>query len=192
MKQLVVLVGCGVFLSGLVGCQNAKRGVEVAVDGEFPEVMVGVWEAEVSRYNKWSIKFEPDGSISKIIHAVAGPVDIAEGGVHAEGPEDNTYYVFAMGPCEAEYTPGTRMLKVKIVVDYFIMKLPQGELEGRIEDYFEGPVSDDGRTWRVNSLSYGWLEGAAPPDVNMIEANPDKLTFFKLDVSQIIQEEQVQ
>lgn len=182
MKQLVVLVGCAVFLSGLVGCQD--RGTEVIIegDGEFPEVMVGVWEAEVTKFSKWNIKFEPDGSISEIIHGVADEVNIAEGGVQGEGPEDNTYYVFAMGPCEAEYTPSTRMLKVKIIVDYFIMKLPQGELEGRMEDYFEGPISEDGKTWRVNSLNYTWLEGATPPDTNLIEANPVPLVFTKLDI----------
>lgn len=181
MKQLVVLVGCVVFLSGLVGCQNANRGVEVAVDGEFPAVMVGVWEAEVSRLSKWGIKFEPDGSILKIIHSVAGPVKVEEGGVQEEGPEDS-YYVFAMGPCEAEYTPETRILKVKIIVDYYMIKLPAGELEGRMEDYFSGPVSEDGKTWKVDWRNYGWVEGATPPDPNVIEANPIPLVFTKLDL----------
>jgi hypothetical protein len=76
------------------------------------------------------------------------------------------------------------MIKVKIIVDYFIMKLPAGELEGRIEDYFEGPVSVDGKTWKANWWNFGWLKGATPPDINEIMANPETLVFTKLDLTQ--------
>jgi hypothetical protein len=151
----------------------------------FPESMVGIWEALVNEYDgsKWGIKFEPDGSIKKIIHSVAGPVNVAEGGVNAEGPEDS-FYDFVMGPCEARYIPETGMIKVKIIIDYYIMKLPAGELEGRMEDYFEGPVSEDGKTWKANWRSFGWLKDATPPDINDIIANPEPLVFNKLDLSQ--------
>jgi hypothetical protein len=160
----------------------------------FPEVMVGVWEVMVNEYSgsKWGIKFEPDGSISKIIHHVAGPVRLTEGGVHAEGAEEGTYYFFIMGPCEARYTPETRMLKVKIVVDYFEMKLPAGMLEGRIEDYFWGAVSEDGESWKVEWLNYGWVKGATPPPFDVIEAHPIPLVFTKLDLTQIRQEDDAQ
>jgi len=186
MKQLLVLFGCVVFLLGLAGCQNAGRtdssvGVIIENDGAFPQVMVGVWQAEVSRFSKWGIKFEPDGSILKIVHSLAGPVKLSEGGVYAEGPE-GYYYVFAMGPCEANYIPGTGILKVKIIVDHYEIKLPIDLLEGKIEDYFEGPVSEDGKTWKVNWRNYGWLDGADPPDPVVIEANPIELVFTKIDI----------
>ena len=105
---LVLLVWC---LLVVAGCRSANRDVEVIIenDGAFPQVMVGVWQAEVSRFSKWGIKFEPDGSILKIVHSLAGPVKLSEGGVYAEGPE-GYYYVFAMGPCEANYIPGTGIL----------------------------------------------------------------------------------
>jgi hypothetical protein len=152
----------------------------------FPESMVGVWEVVVNEYDgsKWGIKFEPDGSILKIIHLPAGPVKLSEGGVSSEGPEDS-YYNFVMGPCEARYIPETGMIKVKIIVDYFIFKFPVGELEGRIEDYFEGPVSEDGKTWNVKWWNFGWVKDAAPPDINLTKANPEPLVFTKLDLTQI-------
>jgi hypothetical protein len=132
----------------------------------FPESMVGVWEVVVDEYSgsKWGIKFEPDGSINKITHSVVGPVNVTEGGVDA-GTEE-AYYIFIMGPCEAMYIPETRMIKVEIIVDYFIVKLPAGELEGRMEDYFEGPVSEDGMIWTASWRHFSWLKGAAPPAPN--------------------------
>jgi hypothetical protein len=80
------------------------------------------------------------------------------------------------------------MIKVKIILDYYIMKLPGGELEGRAEDYFDGPVSEDGKTWTVKWREYSWLKGATPPDPNVIEANPTELIFSKLDPAQIKKE----
>jgi hypothetical protein len=150
----------------------------------FPESMVGVWEVVMDKEkgSKWGIKFEPDGSIKKIIHSLAGPVKIADGGVGGTGPDESTYYLFAMGPCESRYMPDKRTIKVKIILDYFIMKSPDGELEGRIEDYFEGPVCEDGKTWNVKWWSFGWLKDAAVPDINLTKANPEPLVFEKVEI----------
>ena len=194
MKQLVVLVGCCVFLLVPAGCQNAGRarkdvdpgtprgGVDVIVEGggEFPEFLVGQWKAD--QYN-WAFKFEPDGSISSIVHNIwALEIDLDEGGFYTEGPDENSYAVFIMGPCEADYNPATRELSVKIIMDRYEIKLPVGSLEGRSEDYFDGPVSKDGMKWNVRWREYGYLEDATPPDVNYIDAHPEPLVFTKLNI----------
>jgi len=179
MKKIFALLNCSFIVLALAGCNNLTDQSQEKV---FPEVMVGVWEVEISQYGKWGIKFEPDGSIRKIIHSLAGPVKLQEGGTYAHSETDDAYYVFVMGTCEADYIPSTGILKVKIIVDHFTMKVPAGELVGRIEDYFEGPISEDGKTWKVNWLNYGWLEGADPPDPEVIEANPIPLVFTKLDI----------
>jgi hypothetical protein len=155
--------------------------------GVFPKSMAGLWEAGVNETtgSKWGIKFEPDGSVKNITHFFAGRIDIAKGGSEGTGPDPGTYYTFAMGPCEARYIPKTRMIKVKIVVDYFIMKLPGNELEGRIEDYFEGPVSKDGKTWNVKWRDFGWIKGATIPNPDVIKANPETLVFKKIDPNQL-------
>jgi hypothetical protein len=183
MKRLIVLAGFAVVLAGLVGCQDGDRVNEANVDVEeqFPEFLAGVWEAEMTD-SKWAFQFEGDGSISKITHVLAGEVDLEEGAVYLEGREPGTYAVFAMGPCEAEYDANTRELSVKIILEHYAMKLPQGTLEGKSHDYFQGPVSEDGKTWNAGWKNYAWLEGAAPPDANEIEANPVPLVFTKLDI----------
>lgn len=199
MKQLVVLVGCCVFLLAVAGCgrQNEKISSQPQLESEtredaFPEVMVGVWEAEVPGGHEWGFKFECDGSISKIVHFFAGEVDLREGGTYLEGPDPGTYAAFVMGPCETEYSEDTRELKVKIILDYYQMIFPQGELEGKSHDYFKGPVSEDGRTWKAEWRSYTWLEDATPPDIDYIDAHPEALVFTKIDLPQIRQEDGVQ
>lgn len=186
MKQTIALICCSAALLALTGCPtvnqpspNGRIADANKPGGQFPEFLVGVWEAEVSEFSRWGFMLERDGSMRRIIHATAGPVKLEEGGVYGQSEKGEAYYYFAMGPCEAQYLPDTRTLKVKIVVDHFTMKLPQGVLEGRVEDYFEGPVSEDGQYWRADWRSYGWLEGGTRPDPNLIDASPTKLIFSK-------------
>ena len=180
MKQLVFLVGFAVVLAGLVGCQDDNKVIGVSVDGNggFPEFLAGTWKADK---HDWQISFEDDGNISSIVHFVwTLPIDINEGGFFVEGPDEGTHALFVMGPCEAEYDGKTRELSVKIILDHYSIKLPHGTLEGKSHDFFEGPVSEDGKTWKAGWKNYGWLEGAAPPDANVIEANPVPLVFTKI------------
>lgn len=170
MKQSIVVIVSLLVLSIFAGCQNTG----------FPKVMVGVWEARVNEWGKWGFKFEPDGSIQKLEHPLFGPVVLSEGYVYMEGPDPNTHAIFQMGPCDANYLPQTKELKVKVVLDYFRMKLPTGVLEGRSDSYFSGPISRNGKTWAVELREYSVLEGAARPDPNIIDANPKKLVFNKL------------
>jgi len=158
----------------------------------FPDFLVGVWEVKTGQYkDKWGFKFEPDGSILKIIYEAEGPVYLAEGESYGDAKSEDAYYFFTMGPCEARYRPETRMLKVKIVMEYMI-KLSIGELEGGMENYFEGPVSEDGKIWKTEWLHYRWLEEAAPPDPNVIKAHSIPLVFTKTDKAQVLEEDDVQ
>jgi hypothetical protein len=199
MRKTILVIGCLLLVIGVVaGCGHKavdtdkpkikdqiskSQRIEEKTEG-FPQIMVGVWEAKVDEYSKWGIKFEPDGSMKKIIHSVAGPVNLEQGGVYAPSIEDpNKVMAFQMGPCNAVYDANTKMLTVTIIVDYYRMEFPQGVLEGNIKDVLAGPISEDGKTWRVKWWDYGRLEGAEVPDVNEITAHPDELTFYKIDLT---------
>jgi hypothetical protein len=175
----------------IVGCQGTRKSSSSTPKSNFPQIMVGVWEADINdnQESKWGIKFEKDGTINKIIHSVAGPIDLREGSVTGEGPDEGMYYYFIMGPCTSEYNPKTKKLAVKIIVDEYLMKLPTGELKGRIEDVLEGTIpAKKGLPWNVEWRAYGYLEGADRPDVNEINAHPEKLTFYKLDLKKLAEE----
>ena len=187
MKQLVVLAGLAVFLLGIAGC-GRQEALHKVWDGEppdeeaLPEFLVGVWEVKTGQYkDKWGIKFEPDGSILKIIYEAKGPVYLAEGESYGEAGDEGAYYLFTVGPCEARYAPETRILKVKIVMEH-MLQLSFGELEGGIEDYFEGTVSEDGKTWEAKWSHYLWFEEEGIPEPNVIEAEPIPLVFTKTDI----------
>ena len=46
----------------------------------------------------------------------------------------------------------------------------------------EYAVSEDGRTWKADWVSCGWLEGSDPPPIDILKANPVPLLFKKIDV----------
>ena len=151
--------------------------------GEFPKSMAGIWEAEIPDV-LWDIKFEPSGSILRIVHAVVGEVDISQGAVEGNIPDKALITSFIWAPASRDMTPMGGLVRVKIVVDYFIINFPAGTIEGRMEDYFEGFVSEDGNRWDTMWYSFGWLKGARPPNIKEIKAHPMPLVFIKLDPTQ--------
>ncbi|MBN1795764.1 MAG: hypothetical protein JW804_03750 [Sedimentisphaerales bacterium] len=188
MKRCIVLeIFVCALLIAFCGCDSKegifKKPVKLTKEG-FPEVMMGVWEADVSNSSKWGIKFESNGSITKIIHSVAGPINIEEGGVSHE-TSDGSYYIFTMGPCDAEYNSKTNILKVKIIIENFVLKIHTGELVGRSEDYIEGLVSEDGKLWKADWVSLGWLEGAEPPPIELLKSHPIPLVFEKVNLDEL-------
>jgi len=171
-------------LPGFFGDQSQRTA--------FPDFLVGVWEVKTGQNkDKLGFKFEPDGSILRIIYAAEGPVYLAEDGSYGEAKSEDAYYFVMMDTCEARYTPETRMLKVRIVMNH-MFKLSTGELEGRVEDYFWGAVSEDGRIWKADWLNYGWLKDAATPSFDLIEVEPKPLVFTKSDRTQVLEEDDVQ
>ena len=148
----------------------------------FPASLVGLWEGELfSPKVIWQFRFEPDGSIKWIHHTLAGAINIEEGGSERINRAVDGYYIFTMGPCEARFIPDTNTLKVKIILDYFLMKVPEGQVEGRQEDYFEGPISQDGLTWDTKWRIFQWVKGRPVPDINYMKENPEPLIFVKTD-----------
>ena len=189
-KTVLVFMVC-LFMLSVIGCQEAvkkekqeKQGqVVVRPGGKFPRFLAGTWQADK---NNWRITFGKDGNISSIVHIVwAEKIDIdqGQGYYYVEGPDPNvsTYAYFTIGPCEGSYDSAARQLKVKIIMNEYEIRLPPGSLKGRSEDYFEGKISKDGKKWYADWRSYGYLEGAALPDINDINANPEKLVFSKID-----------
>jgi hypothetical protein len=176
-----VFFGLLVFFNGCVEQQKSKpQAVTGKADTKFPEFLVGVWQADGTN---WAFKFEPDGKISKLMHIIGAQIDVNEGSSYEEGRE-NSQFLYVLGPCSTNYDPKSRVLKVSIVMDYFLMDMPAGTIEGWSKDFFEGPVSAKDLTWNVKWRSYSALEGESPPDVNFIDANPATLVFRKLDLKE--------
>ena len=72
------------------------------------------------------------------------------------------------------------VLKIKIMLDHYTMKLPNGTLTGKMEDYFEGIIIENSSALQLDWRSYGWLDGASDPPIDVIKANPVKVIFTKI------------
>ncbi len=183
LKKLSVLftISCLFFYSG---CSVSREHAFHERTG-FPQSMIGVWETEKHflTNQKWGIKFEEDGSVKKVIHNLAGPINLSEGGVTLGDPESDDYAVFVMGPCTTKYDTHNKFLEVDIVVDNFVIKKGQIYLEGNVTDRFSGPVPKNGQVWEVERRTFATLDGADPISDEFAESHPDKETFYKTDLS---------
>jgi hypothetical protein len=189
MKNLAVFTGLAVILLALTGCKNPVNTEKAAAGGvigkmadagqPFPEFLVGIWDANDLG---WEFKFELDGRISKLMHT-GTPINVGEGGMYKQFGSGNSI-AYALGPCETKYDPKTRQLSVKIVVDYCRMEVDSSSLEYRSIEYFDGPVSEDGKSWTADWRNLTWMEGAGAPDVNKPEVMT-KLVFTKVDLKKV-------
>ena len=194
MKKLlaVLVVVCAIVN---LGCEPPSAGMQdqPRISGpskpddaaKFPEIMVGVWETKRDRHTgkKWGIRFERDGSVQKIIHYLAGPVNLAEGGALIEGADpEQEYALFVMGPCPSKYDTETGIVEVDIVVESYTIKKPTYTLTGHMTDRFTGVVSKNGKTWTAERRTYAVLDGAKSLSDEFADAHPDTVIFYKQDI----------
>lgn len=188
MKQLAVLAGCAVFLSGLAGCQRPAQttppvsGVEVIVEGggEFPQFLVGTWKADK---HGWEFVFEPDGTISSAV-IDSGFIRVTPGKRVATIPmKEEGKGIYKLGQWTVQYSPDDRELAVEVVVDHFHIDLGPHALEGHSTDWFIGPVSEDSQIWEAQWFNFPKYI-ALTPEPNELSVDPndnprDTLVFRK-------------
>jgi hypothetical protein len=181
----IALATAGAFcLLFLVGCQeSAKKDksnrIVVESGGKFPKFLAGTWKAD--RFI-WQIEFATDGQMLSVVYVTwSEKIDLKQGYIYDEGKEEGDYAYFVLGPCEGTYNPATRELKVKLNMKEYEIRLAGVSLKGRSDDYIEGTISEDGTKWEADWRGYSYLEGAALPDVNYINENPEKIVFSKID-----------
>jgi len=153
MKQLLVLAGCAILLSGLAGCQKADKAVKVIVEegGQFPESLAGTWKADD---HGWEFVFEPDGTISSAV-IDDGMVRVTPGEKVATTPlRDGCKGVYKLGQWTAQYSSKNRELALEVVVDYFHLDMKTFGLKGNITDWLVGPVSADWEMWEAEWFTF--------------------------------------
>ena len=181
MKRMLFITTALFFMSALYGCQPENETLPSGIGSlepkdsgnVFPEFLAGTWEADKAR---WILTFEPDGSISSFRHYVGMDINVSEGGLREEW-RNNIIASYVLKTCEAVYIPETRRLEVTVIIDPFNVSTVNDELIGTFVDYLKGPISKDGKKWKVSWLSYGTIVGAKQPDPNTIK--PKVLTFTK-------------
>ncbi len=182
MKRILLITAVMFFLFGFCGCQPRRETLPPGIESlktkessnSFPDFLVGTWKTDEA---EWMFSFEPDGTISSLRHFLGVDIDVSEGGASEQWRKE-VIAVYFLGPCEAVYTPATRQLDVMIILESFYVNFPNYQIAGNTSDYLKGPISQNGKQWRVNWLSYGVIEGAKKPDPNAIK--PKIITFTKV------------
>jgi len=188
MKQLVMLAGCAVVLSGLAGCQKPAQttppiapapprgGVEVIIEGggEFPQFLVGRWKADDYR---WEFVFEPNGTISSMVLNMGG-VEIIPGQTRTVPTRGGGEAIFEPGLWTVQYSPQNRELTVEIIMDHIHFEMGPQLLEGTRTDMFAGEVSEDGKIWRGDWFNF-------PDYIAHTSTGPKRLTISQEEESYI-------
>jgi hypothetical protein len=190
MNRWQVVLLCSILLWAGAGCVEDGRRNAPPLIADFPQTMVGVWETEESggTPQKWGIKFEEDGSVKKIVHFLAGPVNLSEGGKHIAGETEDDYATFFISPCEVKYDPVTEKLEVDVIVEHYIIQKPEFKLEGEVRSNFRGKVSSNGKVWKAELRTFGRIDGAVNPTEEYIESHPDEATFYKVDLEKELEQ----
>lgn len=184
MKRLSLFVVLVILWGGLTGCRNADKDCEVIIepDGEFPQFLVGRWKADKA---SWELVFGPDGTISSAVINF-GRVTMKPGRTTTIPMKMGGKGVFKPGQWLVSYASDNRELIVTISLKSFYMELGDDVLEGKSTNVFAGPVSEDGKLWHVDWISFPDYIAHTPrhPNFRMTE-DPNygilnTLTFVKM------------
>ena len=155
MKQLVVLLLCGLGVCSIAGCPprvDDLPAVEVVVDGggQFPEDLAGVWKADSGG---WEIVIEPNGMISSAIVGLSR-VRMQPGQVTRVPMKMGGKGVFEAGPWAVHYSHDRRQLTVEIAIANLRVELGGSVVKGRRLELFTGTISPDGKSWWASRFSF--------------------------------------
>jgi hypothetical protein len=181
MKKIILLVTISFIF--FAGCQSSNQNItsnKISVEGggKFPKYLVGTWKSD---RNVWQIEFGKKGEIVSLVYIFWNEkIYLNQGYIYDEGKyEKDAFAYFLLGPCNGTYNPISRKLKVNLNMEEYTISMSAGTIRGHSEDYMEGIVSKGGLTWDAEWREYGYMEKAAPPDVNYINENPEKIIFSK-------------
>lgn len=153
LKKTIIILFLPFIISG---CQEStkkskpvKEPVKVIVVGDqsFPKELAGKWVADKSG---WEFNIEPNGVISKAL---------IDNGMVWIKPADRITTIpmqmggkgtYKLGQWTVQYTPKTHELAVDVVVSYYHLDMGSNALEGNLDDWFVGTVSDDFQTWKAD------------------------------------------
>ncbi|HIJ71953.1 MAG TPA: hypothetical protein HPP87_11415 [Planctomycetes bacterium] len=161
MKRLVFI--SLTFLIVLSACQETGQYVKtpgnlevVVEDGaEFPEFLVGKWEADK---DGWAFIFEPDGKIF-VARISMGRTEIVPGKVKILPTHGGGQATYVPGDWSVIYSPAYRELTVDLVMNFVRVEMGDQALQGKERNIISGTVSEDGKLWRTVVSNFPEYEG---------------------------------
>ena len=161
-SKSVVLAVIGCVLMFLAGCGGS--GGKSAGQGKkgFPPEVAGVWQADDSW---WRIELSKDG---KVVSAVAlmTQSEVRPNKTTKVLMEDGNTSTLEAGNCPVEYNPQTRELTVTITLKAMHIVHFEDRIDGNSTDIFTGRVSENGRNWDADWMTFFDWGPRFPQDKN--------------------------
>ena len=149
---VVLAGGCGESGARLVG----ERKVIL------PPEVVGIWRANDS---PWVIELSPDGKVVKALVPMTES-EIRPNQTTKVKMADGSTSTLKAGDCPVEYNLQTRELTVTIELKAFHVRYYEERIDGNSTDMFIGQVSQDGRTWYADWMTFFDYGPRFPQDKN--------------------------
>ena len=148
MRQMKIIAACACILIWLAGgCAQPERQT-------LPSFIAGTWQ---ERNSVWRMAIEPDGTVSLVNHPFI-PGDFRPHKTTRQEMKDGKFSTYTGGDFTAGYDPNTRELSVFIETRKLHLEIMGSQINGKTQDRFIGPVSEDGKVWRCgwyNIFDYG-------------------------------------
>lgn len=178
MIRTEILIGIVILLLSVTGCQEVEKQdavkydmipgkMEVIVegDGAFPDFLVGNWKGNK---NEWAIVFASDGSLTKVRIAL-GRTILRPGQKTVLPTRGGGKAVYIPGNWTVAYTPETRELIVRIIVNYIRIEMGPKALIGKQEYTLEGTVNEDGNVWETAVSDF--------PEFELLPNRPEDMPY---------------
>jgi len=150
MKKHILLVVLS--LTALCGCQQF-------VTWKTNHSIAGVWKSEGAL--PWKFVFAKNGAIKEVFRNDGLRMDISAGGSGSETSDKQVLASYVYGPCVWSYDPKTNILRATVTIEDFYVKAGDAELNCKLIDEFEGPLSGDDRTWNASwTTTTKWHDNA--------------------------------
>ncbi len=122
----------------------------IAVDGEFPDYMVGRWVADE---DGWQFIIDPNGRIT-YARISMGRVWLKPGKTTDVPMKEGGQGLFQPGTWHLHFDKESRVLTIGITLKNLAINVPDNRLKGSSRDTFVGVVAEDNRTWEATWTSF--------------------------------------
>ncbi|MBP8605169.1 MAG: hypothetical protein KBI46_04925 [Phycisphaerae bacterium] len=145
------------FMFTLSGCGQPHKGVKIIVEGggKFPAELAGKW---VCPEQGWTIELDKNGYIPFMIIPM-GRTEMHPGKETSfEIPKYQGKAIYRPGLWTVSWSPATRELGITVELAYFYHDVGNHAVEGSTTDYLIGKVSEDGKTWKPDLQTMGFVD----------------------------------
>ena len=147
-KFKIIIISCLL----LSGCQPSNARNNKIDYGP----IAGMWKAGGSHK---AIEIDSQGNLVSLTNTAGLKILVSEGGVSKLARDGEATLNMILGDTLVEYDADSRILRVTINFDDYLIEVPGNRLSGKMKEVWEGKISADGVTWRADGYTEATIDG---------------------------------